>query len=415
MRVLVVSHLYPNDWWPILGSFVADHVAALRQAGVDVTVVNPMPWVPPLAKRLSGRYRFITDHLGHPREFEGVRVLPARYAAAPRSRLFWLGGPTLAASLFRRAEQRHSRDTYDLVHAHVILPDGYAAAKWGQRRSIPVICTAHGNDVNIDPHFNRLTRMQTRWTIRSVDAMIAVSSALSERMCQLATPKQVKIIPNGVNLDVFTPIDRNHARRQLGLPEEIPIILFVGSLLPVKGVQHLIGAFHRVRERVPDAMLVLVGEGSLRSELEATAERLGVDQAVRFAGRQARELIPTWMAAADLLTLPSENEGMPLVVLEAMASGLPVVASDVGGIGEAMGFPRPGILTPPGDEAILASAIVELLLDPVLRRRMGMHGRNRSRSLTWSANAESTVQLYRDVLNRSGQLPLQRQTTVRGT
>jgi glycosyltransferase involved in cell wall biosynthesis len=413
MRVLVISHMYPNDRTPVFGSFIADQVAALREAGVEITVINANPWVPPLAKRVSTRYRYMSEQSTKPRELHGVRIEPAAYAAAPRNFLFWLGGPTLARSLAKRPYLSNARYSFDLVHAHVVLPDGYGAAKWAKQQAIPVICTAHGDDINIDPHFSWLTCAQAKWTIRSVDAMVAVSSAMRDRMYQLATPKCVRVIPNGVNLQLFKYIDRDLARQRTGLPSDTPVVLFVGALLPVKNVHCLIAAFRRVHELVPNALLVLVGEGPLQRELEVSAADKGIAAVVRFAGPQDREFIPTWMAAADLLVLPSVNEGMPLVVLEAMASGLPVVASDVGGIAEALGDPPAGLLAPPSDEARLSDALTNLLCNPELRREMGARGRNRSQALTWTVNAHSTIALYQDVLSSSSQMPLQRQMSVR--
>lgn len=412
MRVLVVSHLYPNEQTPILGSFVADQVSALRDANVDVTVVNPKPWVPPLVKFTSPRYRYLAEHQRTPREVDGVRIEPTIYAAIPRNRLFWLGGPTLAHSLARTPFLKNAHQSFDLVHAHVVLPDGFGAVKWAQRNGLPVVCTAHGNDINIDPYFNWLTLAQTKWTIRTADAMIAVSNALRQRMLQLERPRRTRVIPSGIDLNVFHPVPRDTAREQLGIPLDKSVVLFVGSLLPVKGVQYLMGALARVLQHVPNSSLVLIGEGPLRNDLQASAARLGISASITFAGRQERALIPRWMAAADLLVLPSENEGMPLVVLEAMASGLPVVASDIGGIGEALGEPAAGLLTPVGDELALSAAMIQLLTDSHYRRQLGERGRARAQSFSWTLNAEKTVALYNEVLFDSRRAPSHRQMFV---
>jgi glycosyltransferase involved in cell wall biosynthesis len=275
-----------------------------------------------------------------------------------------------------------------------------------------VVCTAHGNDINIDPHFNRLTLAQTRWTIRSADAMIAVSRALQERMLQLATPKRSEVIPSGVHLDAFPPMKRSVARASLGLPADRPIALFVGSLLPVKGVQWLIRAFACVRQGVPSSLLVLVGEGPLLEELRAAASDLDIADAVEFAGPQPRSQIPSWMAAANLLVLPSQNEGMPLVILEAMASGLPVVASDVGGIGDALDAPAAGLLAPAGDETALSAAMVRVLTDDDLQRQLGEQGKARARLFSWEINSEKTVSLYTEILRDSRETPHKQHMTL---
>ena len=240
-----------------------------------------------------------------------------------------------------------------------------------------------------------LSLLQGRWVNRTV----AISDAVAEYACQekCADPDRIVVIHNGVDLARF---DANRIgprlRCELGLGEHIRIIGVVGGLRPEKGHRYLLDAFADVSKLNPDAHLVLIGEGSLRSALEDKARGKGVHNCVHFMGR--RTDVELDMGDFDLLVLPSVVEGFGLVLLEAMALGLPIVATDLPGIAEVVGRDGAALLVPPKDPPALALAIDELLTLPERARRMGGVGRTRSERFSVERTVAGVEAVYAEVI-----------------
>jgi glycosyltransferase involved in cell wall biosynthesis len=189
---------------------------------------------------------------------------------------------------------------------------------------------------------------------------VTVSRPLGEELANLGVPRdRIHLVPNGVDTTLFHPRDRDEARRTLGLPLDRPIILFVGRLEPQKGLGELLDAFAAIRAKMPGAMLALVGNGVWRDRVEAKKKEWG-DDLVAPGARPLSE-VATWMAACNVFTLPSWNEGTPNVVLEALASGRPAVGSDVGGIPDVLSDPRSGLVVPAKNATALADGLLEAL------------------------------------------------------
>jgi glycosyltransferase involved in cell wall biosynthesis len=253
----------------------------------------------------------------------------------------------------------------------------------------PLVAKVHGSDVNV---------LARGWRARAVAAalngcqrVICVSQALRERLVELGvSADRLAVIPNGVDDTRFAPRERTACRTALGLPPGGKVVLFVGNLVPVKGVEQLLAAMRGV-----DAGLVVVGDGPLRAELEALARSLGVDGRVRFAGARPHDEVPQWLGACDLLCLPSWHEGCPNVVLEALACGRPVVGTRTGGVGEHVRDGENGFLVPPGDGAALSAALGRALASdwPADRIRQTVSRR------TWAATADDLAEVVRRAVN----------------
>ena len=212
----------------------------------------------------------------------------------------------------------------------------------------------------------------------------------------LGVPKsKIKVVANGVDRR-FQPADRRVMRERLGLPDGEFIVLFVGLLVPVKGVDLLVGALAELVD--PKPLCLLIGDGPERPELERQAAELGVGERLRFVGCRSSDEIPTWMGAADILVLPSRSEGRPNVVLEAQACGLPVVATRVGGTPELVCDGKTGLLVESEDVAGLADALQRLRIDRGLREALGRAGREQADGMTWAVSAEKMAAIYRDLL-----------------
>lgn len=275
------------------------------------------------------------------------------------------------------------RIKFDAIDAHYVYPDGFAAALLGKVLGLPVIVSARGTDINLFTSF-RLIRPMIRWTLRHAAGVIAVSSALRAAIADLGVPAaKIRVIGNGVDTKRFAPMDRGSARHQLGLPEQGPVILSVGSLIPSKGHQLIISALRQLARKHPHVHLYVVGEGDCRERLALLASEEGVGDRVSLVGSWPNEELRVWYSAADVFCLASIREGMPNVILESLACGTPVVASRVGGIPEIINSSDLGILVDPNADALASS--LDLALKGAWRREVltGYAGRR-----TWEAVAE---------------------------
>ncbi|HET6383141.1 MAG TPA: glycosyltransferase [Armatimonadota bacterium] len=253
-----------------------------------------------------------------------------------------------------------------LVHTHLSTASliGSIAARVCR---IPAVATVHG--------------LNSAFCYRNSHLIVAVSQAVKDHLESQGIPGgRIRVVQNGINVARFQGLmRREEARAELGLPADSPIILYAGRLSPEKGVALLPNILGRVRERVPNALLVTIGEGVMQSEMEDALRKAHLEEAVRLMGYRADPL--PFLAAADLLLLPSYREGLPRILLESMAAGLPAVASEAGGIPEAIEQDRTGKTAPIGDVEALADACVELLRDEELRLRMGAAACDRAERL----------------------------------
>ena len=251
-----------------------------------------------------------------------------------------------------------------------------------------------------------------RWLLRAdrvvanssfVDRMVSVSESTS-RFCvevEGIRPEKLITIPNGIDLDAFQSArSKNpsvHLRKQIGVDPDSIVIITVARLHPQKGHRYLLNAVPAVVAQAPKAVFVLVGDGQLRGEIEESVIKRGIDRYVRILGR--RDDVPDLLHISDLFVLPSLWEGMPNAVLEAMAAGLPVVATRVDGTPEVVMHGVTGLLVPPGDAAGLADAIIRVLNDPDRRSSMGREGLRRVKEVfSTTQYVNGFTKLYYDLV-----------------
>jgi len=249
---------------------------------------------------------------------------------------------------------------YDLVHAHYGFHSALVAAIVKRR---PLLITFHGSDALIEPLRNRLYSRLQRFVVSRSDHIIAVSSEVRNVLIsQLhAEPAKISIISCGVDTSVFSPIDKIDVRRKLKIDEGEKVVLFIGQLRYGKGVDII----SECARRMPDVTFLLIGTGPLRINTKNC----------RSVGIYPNIQIPTWINAADIFILPSRSEGTPVVLLEALSCGIPVVASKVGGIPDVVREGETGYLVEPEDVDMFEKRLRELLENPEKRRKMGQQGR----------------------------------------
>jgi glycosyltransferase involved in cell wall biosynthesis len=339
IRALVFSTLYPNAAQPNHGVFVENRLReTIAQGGLEATVVAPVPFFP-VSHRFFGRYSAFARAPQHEMR-HGVEVWHPRYAVIPKVGAAWTPETLFRAALplVRRLQAAGQR--FDVIDAHYAYPDGVAAARLGRALRLPVVITGRGTDLTLIPN-DAKARVQILWAAQEAVAMVTVCEDLRRRLIALGAPaERTLVLRNGVDLRLFCPRDRARARAALGI--EGFTLLCVGSLIPRKGHDLVLAALGQL----PDCRLVIAGDGPRRAELEAQAKRLGVQDRVRFLGEIAHADLPDLYAAADVLLLASSREGWANVLLEAMACGTPVVATNVNGAGEVVQSPAAGLLMP---------------------------------------------------------------------
>lgn len=287
------------------------------------------------------------------------------------------------------AVARHARDC-DIIHAQWTLS---AAAAWLSRpwHGKPIVATLQGSDI-FQVVTNRWGALLTRLVLQHCDRITALSRALVDATETIGIPATaITIIPNGVDLAQFIPSDRIRA----------PLIVYVGSLIRRKGVIYLLRAMAQLAPAHPSLRLVIVGEGVERPSLQSAARELGIAARVSFVGEASREHVRSWMQQAKVFVLPSTEEGFGVVLLEALACGTPIVASQVGGICDVV-TPEVGILVPPGDPDALAAAIAQLMGDEKRWMEYSSNARKRAEGLyDWHRIVLRYQDLYQDLLLKS--------------
>lgn len=344
LKILVLTNLFPTPWDPLRGAFNRQQFERLGQRH-DVDVLTAVDFRERLAG-VRGEVRvpgLRTDHF--------VFVYPPRVGRSLHA-VCWL------LSLMWQRGGRLRAAQYDCLLVSWAYPDAAAAGWLARRLGIPYVVKVHGSDLNVQAN-HALRRRQIRAALRGASAVIAVSRALAEKAVAIgADAAQVHVLYNGVDSELFAPGSRSEARARLQLEAGSPLLLYVGNLKSSKGCLDLLEAFPDLLSAQPQARLVYVGDGPCRTELLERATALGCAGRVALVGAIAHASLGDWFRAADLLCLPSHNEGVPNVVLEAMACGTPVVATRVGGIPEVV--PEfAGILVPAHERKILSTALID--------------------------------------------------------
>ncbi len=355
MRVLGLTHLYPNPLNPHLATFNRHLFRALGVRNA-VRVIAPIPWTGEVRARRKGA-TLSTDRCA---ELDGLAVDHPRFYFPPKI-LQWTYGPLFVRSVQRVFRQRVTEFRPDLVYSTWAYPDGWAAVRLARRAGLPVVIQVLGSDVLVlTKHAGR--RELTFDALRAADGVVAVSRDLAERVIDGGVdPEKVRVIYGGVDPDVFRSGSKLDARLRVGLPPNCdPVLLFIGRLDAVKGIDVLIDACSILAKAGSRFQCRIIGDGPLAGSLQSQIDRLGLDERIKLLGPRPQLELPDWYRAADVFVLPSHSEGVPNVLLEAMACGLPCVASRVGGVPEISD--RGDIqMVPPADPAALADAIRAVL------------------------------------------------------
>ena len=357
LRVLTLSTLFPDASRPTFGPFVERQTLGLAaHQDVDLRVMAPVG-IPPLG-RFHPRYRDLAQ-LPDVETWKGLAVYRTPFGHIPGVGGSW-DARALARALRRPLKGIRAQFHFDVIDAQFFWPDGPAAIALGHELGVPVSIKARGADI----HYwgtNPGTAPQVIAAGKAADGMLAVSAAMKADMVALGMPgDRIAVHYTGIDKSVFTVRHRDSAKARLGITT--PLILSVGALIERKGQAFVVEAL----PALPDVVLVLIGKGEDESALKERARVLGVSDRVRFMGALPQLEIADWLAAADVMVLPSASEGLANAWVEALASGTPVVTCDVGGARELIDRPEAGHLVERNPAAIGAT-IRDLLAAPPSR------------------------------------------------
>ena len=389
MRILTFSTLYPSAQNPSHGIFVENRLRELLASGqVEARVVAPVPWAPPGSQFLGeyARYQKTAPHETR----HGIDVIHPRYLLIPKFGMT-AAPATMYASLrgvFRNIIA--SGYDFDLIDAHYFYPDGVAAVLLGRMLNKPVVITARGTDLNLIPEY-ALPRRQILWAARHASGIITVCQALKDTLTGMGVPPPaVRALRNGVDLKRFYPMDRAAARSELGI--EGPTLLSVGHLIDRKGHDLIIRAMPGLRE----FRLLIAGDGVERDNLQELAKTLRVTDRVTFLGGVRPENMPRLYSAADALILASSREGWANVLLEAMACGTPVVASNVWGTPEVVADPAAGVLMAERTANGVANSVRALFAQLPSRQRTRAYAER----FSWQPTTQGQLDMFKEILSK---------------
>jgi teichuronic acid biosynthesis glycosyltransferase TuaC len=381
MKLLLLTNEFPNSDQPTRGMFNYQMVRALERQGDSVEVVSPVSWVVRwrnwwMERRSNGDRSTL---------LEGRRAHFPTYYYTPGMLRTWYGC-FMWYSIRRTLLSAVRAAPPDAVVGYWAHPDGEAALRLARRMGVPCVVVVGGSDVLLLCK-NRARCRKVARVLQGADAVIVVSEDLKSKVEELGVaPDKVHVGWRGIDTEKFSPGDRAEARRRLALPPNRRLLLWVGGMLPVKGLGVLIRACGVLKDTHVDFQLLLVGRGPVERALRSQCDALGLNEHVTFVGPVLHADLPDWYRAADLFVLPSRSEGLPNVLMESMASGIPFVASRVGGIPE-IASPTCDQLVPAGDHAALARAIGEQLVARPCRSGTELQ------QLNWASAARQVAQL----------------------
>ena len=382
LKIAVITRYFPSSAEPWQGRSAYQTLRVLAQQA-DVRVFYPNASYPALLRPRSRIYEKLDTSFSPP----DVKANYYDFLALPlisRPLNGWMAARTLLPHIRNFAP--------DLIFSCILYPDGYSALKIGKALSIPVVAMSIGSDINRIG--DRISAMQTRTVLRESDFLVTVSADLREKAIAMgAAPEKARSVINGCDLSVFRVRDRLKARLALAIDPATEAIVYIGRMDLNKGIRELVEAavsLHRLR---PNLHVYLVGEGADRATIQSAIDSNNAAGYIHTLPACHSDDVAVWIAASDLVTLPSYMEGCPNVVLEALACGRPVVATNVGGIPEIMSDAC-GRLVPPRDPGALAEA-----LRSVLNGTWDPNAISSQRSRSWSDVAAELREIFESIVS----------------
>ncbi len=396
MNVLVVSHMYPSSFNKVTGIFVHQQIKEMVKQGCEVKVISPVPWTPFPIKYLSNKWKRYSEV---PKKLilDGIEVYYPRYLSFPKALFFASSGKRMYKGIKRLVKNIRKNFNFDIIHAHVALPDGWAGMKISEQYNKPLIVTIHGQDFQKTIFKNEACGKNIELVLNNSEKVIVVSNKLKRLALDNLNIKSKKIvvIPNGINLEDIS-LEKSNIFTEY---RDKKVILSVSHLIRTKGIDYNLKVIAKLKSKFKDLLYLVIGEGTEKANLVKLSEKLGLTDIVKFLGQLNHNDVMRYMNICNIFSLPSWEEGFGVVYLEAMAHGKPVIACKGQGIEDVIKNKETGLLVNPQDENDLARAIDYLLLNPEQARKIGERAKQIVlENYTWEKNVIKTIEVYKEVL-----------------
>lgn len=409
MRVLILTIWHPNSENPIQGTFVHEQAVALRECGVDIRIVQPLPSTPFPVTLLKESYAKMAK-VPLRDEYEGFEVHHPRYVTLPNHAFFERVGDWMYRAIRPLVTRIYQDWPFDIIHAHTTYPCGFAANLLRDRDlpTVKVIHTIHRTCIIDAPNYNRRCFENVRTSLEGADRDVFVSlegKGLALRYTEGRCEAKSEYITNGVNTARFQ-LDATSSAEVVALKAKYSStwnLVFVGYLTEIKGIKELLSAVANLAASGRSRLrLFLVGRNDLGSYIKDFMKANGLAERVTLVGPVLHNRVKIWMNFADAFILPSHSEGLPTVLFEALYAGTPSIFTRVGGVGDIVEDGREALIIEPKSIVAIEGAIIRLMDSPDLCRTLSIQGHELIRdNFTWDINAHQHLQLYGNLLEEA--------------
>ena len=409
MKVCLLTHSYPRFPSDTTAPFVEFTAETLQKHGVDVTVLTPD--APKFARTAADHtVNLQTYCYFFPRRFQLLGYSNTLVNDCELKRYVYLLAPFMFLSAIFHLFRLHRKHGFDVIHAQWLLPNGFIGAVLCKVYKLPLVITMQGSDMFVAKQ-NPFFKWLATWTFKQTAMVTSVTPTFLPELAVLGVPDAKRcLIPNGVEPEAFPPPSHKQLaslRKTLSIPADNLVIFALGRIVLKKGFDVLIQALPLVKEQYPSVTVIIGGEGTDLGRLKTLTKELGISENIRFPGTITRADVPTYFHLCDVFTLPAvfdpkgNVDGCPNVILEAMACGKPVVASNISGIPVVVKGDETGILVAEKNVRQLAEALIALLTDKPKREQFGRAGRARIlNELNWDKIIAQFKDVYQNSVNR---------------
>jgi glycosyltransferase involved in cell wall biosynthesis len=392
MEILYIPGLHPLPGNDSAGIFITNRLVSVKKAGIGFQCIVPV----------VQRDFFTRAFLSLLKKGKSIKKWPASLTVNEIEFSFYPRKMNIYKRFFRydqnsywlyeRIKNIADGKKITLIHAHSVYPQGHIACFLSKELGVPYVVTAHGSDILILPKKYPEIKPLILETLENANASIFVSEQLLRAAKSLGfSGINSSVIPNGVNINHFVPLNQKAIRNELGIAENHKVIGFVGSLIPVKRADSFYSIFSSIESEIPDIYFLIVGDGLLKSRIE---KQFRGKNNIKFVGRVSPKEVPYYINAMDLLILPSRSEGFACVTLEANACGVPVLGTRVGGIPEAVGEGGRLVEDGPDFEKRFSKAAIDILKNAPFNRDLL---RERAKRFSWDHTVQQEIEIYKRI------------------
>lgn len=397
MKVLEISHLYPVPYDPLLGIAIHKQLKYFNNKNCEVLVVSPIPWTPFPFNVINDKWKLYSK-IPFYQPLEDIEIYYPRYLTFPNAYFFNSSGIRMYHGIRKLISEIWKKFPFDLIHAHMALPDGYAAMLLSQNYGKPFVVTFQATDLDITTKRSNYCFISLKKVFSKSNKIISPSPRLQKDLLD-NFGLDSDAIPYGIdNNEIFT----SGKNSSFSEKSKSTILLSVSRLIKTKGIDLNLYAFKKLLSKYDDLIYLIIGKGPMQLHLENLAKELKIEKKVKFIGFLPHKKIMQYMFSCDIFVLPSWQETLGLVYIEAMAHGKPVIGVKGQGIDGIVEHKRNGMLVEPKDIDSLVEMIAYLIDHPQEAKKMGERAKKLVlENYTWEKNAEKTIKIYKEILRKT--------------